>query len=489
MRSYVAVLCVCACGVSLRAADLVPFGHEWSYLHPVTGLAGDPSNTDPDFVTTWFLPDYDTTSPLAWSEPAPAPFAYGEADENGNPNVFHINAFTPGDPNFIREVGTFLPQPEGERYATYFRTTFTNSADSNEIGIELLAEDGAKVYLDGEELVSWNCCEIADPGTPADYVELSLGVGYEDGYVVGRVLVGESIPAGEHTLAVGVHQAAVDSSDMGFSMRLIEGYLQDTFIDRFQDWAYFTGIEEPSNGTLDWTKPDFDDSTWPVGTEGFGYETDPNSQADLLFGTPLPEMETEYTSLYVRRSFTIDEDPSSYDTLYFEADYDDGFVAYINGVEVLATVIDPDDDPTTGIPFDTLGNDVGAAAESTNGSGFGGVTFSIVLDDFPGLLNEGDNNVLAIHGINRFPSSDYVLAQLGLIGSGERGKSTVLRGDFDGSGQLDVADVDLLSTAIQQGDLSSEFDLDNSGEVDVADLNVWIEQVRGTYLGDANLDG
>ena len=471
------------------AIDLVPFGSEWSYWHTVDGLDGDPSNTDADFVSTWFLPDYDTTTPLPWAAPAPGPFAYGDADAGGTPNVFHIDAFTPGSLNFRRDVGTFLEQPPGERFTTYFRTTFTNDADSRDIGIELLADDGAKIYLDGEEVTSWNCCEIAGPGTPSDFAEFSSFDGFEDRYVIGRLLGGEALAAGEHTLAVAVHQSTSDSSDLGFSLRLIEGYIEEELIETGQEWSYFKGLEEPSSGTLDWTTAGFDDSRWESGVEGFGYDNDPNTLTANILGTPLPDMETDYTSLYVRKAFELSEDPSAYQTLFFNVDFDDGFLAYINGIEVVQAIADTDNDPTTGIPFDMSGEQLGAAAESTNGSGAPGITLSIDLEEFPDLLNPGGDNVLAIHGINRSPSSDYVLAQLGLLGVGERPGPTGIVGDFSGNGELDIADVEALSIAIQSANGDAEFDLDSSGEVDGEDLRVWIEDLRGSYLGDANLDG
>lgn len=68
----------------------------------------------------------------------------------------------------------------------------------------------------------------------------------------------------------------------------------------------------------------------------------------------------------LRRGFAV-SDPTKFDSLDLYIDYDDGFVAYINGREVALTITDPDSDPTTGIPFDTIGNDVNADHESTNG--------------------------------------------------------------------------------------------------------------------------
>ncbi|MCA9196999.1 MAG: PEP-CTERM sorting domain-containing protein [Planctomycetales bacterium] len=60
-------------------------------------------------------------------------------------------------------------------------------------------------------------------------------------------------------------------------------------------------------------------------------------------------------------------------------------------------------------------------------------------------------------------------------------------GDFDNSGALDAADIDLLNQAIMGGDAA--FDLDNNGMADAEDRRVWVEDLKYTYFGDSNLDG
>ncbi|MCA9215230.1 MAG: PEP-CTERM sorting domain-containing protein [Planctomycetales bacterium] len=60
-------------------------------------------------------------------------------------------------------------------------------------------------------------------------------------------------------------------------------------------------------------------------------------------------------------------------------------------------------------------------------------------------------------------------------------------GDFDGSGQRDVADLDLLATGMINGDAS--FDLDGDGDADYEDRRVWVEDLTNTFVGDANFDG
>ena len=60
-------------------------------------------------------------------------------------------------------------------------------------------------------------------------------------------------------------------------------------------------------------------------------------------------------------------------------------------------------------------------------------------------------------------------------------------GDFDGDGDTDVADVDLLCAGIRAHDLV--FDLTNDGRIDDDDLQHMINEILGTSRGDANLDG
>ncbi|WP_428386645.1 PEP-CTERM sorting domain-containing protein [Mucisphaera sp.] len=64
-----------------------------------------------------------------------------------------------------------------------------------------------------------------------------------------------------------------------------------------------------------------------------------------------------------------------------------------------------------------------------------------------------------------------------------------LLGDFDESGILDIADVDLLAAAILAGSSDSQFDLDGSSSLSNADLAFWIVDLFGSALGDSNLDG
>ena len=63
-----------------------------------------------------------------------------------------------------------------------------------------------------------------------------------------------------------------------------------------------------------------------------------------------------------------------------------------------------------------------------------------------------------------------------------------LRGDFDMDGDLDANDIDLLSLDVHTGGGDLTFDLNDDGLVDQEDRNAWVENVFGTFFGDADLN-
>jgi hypothetical protein len=62
-------------------------------------------------------------------------------------------------------------------------------------------------------------------------------------------------------------------------------------------------------------------------------------------------------------------------------------------------------------------------------------------------------------------------------------------GDFNGDGVLDLTDIDLLNQTVRAGTHDPAFDLNSDQVVDVRDRTIWVEDLRRTYFGDANLDG
>ena len=87
-------------------------------------------------------------------------------------------------------------------------------------------------------------------------------------------------------------------------------------------WNYWTGQTPPSNYG-DWNTVGYNDQTWNSGPGGIGYGD--NDDNTTIASTP---------SILLRREFQI-VDLNDITHLLFHADYDDGFIAYLNGVEIM----------------------------------------------------------------------------------------------------------------------------------------------------------
>ncbi len=62
-------------------------------------------------------------------------------------------------------------------------------------------------------------------------------------------------------------------------------------------------------------------------------------------------------------------------------------------------------------------------------------------------------------------------------------------GDFDNDGLLTAADIDALTAQILAGGNDLAFDVNLDGVVSSDDRTSWVEGLKKTYFGDANLDG
>ena len=66
--------------------------------------------------------------------------------------------------------------------------------------------------------------------------------------------------------------------------------------------------------------------------------------------------------------------------------------------------------------------------------------------------------------------------------------SVGLFGDFDESGSLDAADIDILSGKVRTATYDVVFDLTNDNMLNDTDRQMWIEELAGTLVGDADLN-
>lgn len=93
-----------------------------------------------------------------------------------------------------------------------------------------------------------------------------------------------------------------------------------TIIKKGADWSYIIPDGEISE---DWMEIEYDDSSWPVGPSGIGYGDNDDSTITS----------NGISSVFMRKVFSI-EDIDNIIEVLFHMDFDDGFVAYINGIEI-----------------------------------------------------------------------------------------------------------------------------------------------------------
>ncbi|HEX5043734.1 MAG TPA: metallophosphoesterase [Candidatus Polarisedimenticolaceae bacterium] len=158
---------------------------------------------------------------------------------------------------------------------------------------------------------------------------------------------------------------------------------------------YRANSSNPGIGTT-WTAEGFADGSWPSGTYGVGYETSLPGALGLI-ATAVP---SGTVSIYTRARFTV-ADPAQVTNLFLGADWDDGYIAWINGVEVYRSPQMPAGTPAW--------NSVPASHESSNGASpnYGSLVDVSTLG-VPAL--HAGTNVLAIGVWNTgSTSSDLVL--------------------------------------------------------------------------------
>jgi hypothetical protein len=155
--------------------------------------------------------------------------------------------------------------------------------------------------------------------------------------------------------------------------------------------AWVPGDER--HGTA-WRERIFDDSTWTVGTTGVGYEAG-SGYADEISLDLLGTMRDINQSAYMRIPFG-GVNAADFQSLTLKIKYDDGFVAFLNGVQIAARN-----------PPVTLSWEAGA---STSHNDQQALDFEeIDVGRHIGTLDPA-SNVLAIHGLNfGINSSDFLI--------------------------------------------------------------------------------
>jgi hypothetical protein len=290
-----------------EAHALVGIGSVWKYL-----------DNGSDQGSAWHDIVFDDS---AWASGG-AQLGYGDGDEH--------------------TVVSFGPDPNNKYITTYFRRTFNvpDASRYKDLMLRLLSDDGAVVYLNGQEVFRNNM--PVGPISSQSVASTTITGGAENIYrnkrIEPRFLVN-----GTNIVAVEVHQDRPDSSDISFDMELI-GTTVQPLISRGATWKY---LDNGSDQGAAWRAPSFNDGTWAAGPAQLGYGDNDESTV-VSYG---PDANNKYITTYFRHSFDV-ADAAVFKGLKLRLLKDDGAVVYLNGQEVFRSSM-----PAGAVTATTLAND------------------------------------------------------------------------------------------------------------------------------------
>ncbi len=220
-------------------------------------------------------------------------------------------------------VLSYGPDPANKYPTTYFRKTFTveGLSDFVDFQLNILYDDGVIIYINGVEFT-----RLDMPASGVDYLTYAAATtsGADEDVYNSIVVPVSFLLEGTNEIAVELHQRSASSSDISFDLELLAR--GGDLIAKGSKWKY---LDDGSNQGSAWSTLSFDDSAWSEGNGQLGYgEGDENTV--LNYG---PDPNSKYPTTYFRKCFNL-TDPSAFSQMILNVLFDDGFVLYINGIEV-----------------------------------------------------------------------------------------------------------------------------------------------------------
>ena len=177
-----------------------------------------------------------------------------------------------------------------------------------------------------------------------------------------------------------------------------------------------TAANNPLNtGAANWRTRGFNDTEWPSGTKGAGYENNPNDTTnynDLLdtnldFKSQLFGGSPKKSVVYMRCVFPAVPDRTTFNKLRLLMKYDDGFVVHLNDQEVARKYVATTVVPT--VPTAALPTPTGLATQG-NADTNAVIAEEINLDSHLSKISTTEPNVLAVYALNdKVDSSDMLI--------------------------------------------------------------------------------
>ncbi|MBT8038475.1 MAG: metallophosphoesterase [Verrucomicrobiae bacterium] len=322
-----AVLALVTGSAHAETFNLVPTTATWNYFHPTDGT--DPAIADPDFNTTWYKQNDagNSYNGPTFTGSGSGLFGYGGIGLGG----VTVNIGTPAS---------------GNRYTAYFTTTFDlGSTPASSITIlttDVLADDGAFIYINGQLATGVNVGGISDT-----YLA-TTGPSGNEGSLTTIALDESLLIDGVNTIAVSLHNTSNGSSDLGFQLELTGSDAVPVTLasETSSGWAYLQSLDGSNNDTNPaLTDFNFDDS-WldqsigtytgsavydgPAFTTGATAPFSYGSVSGISGGTILttPTISTRHTAWFIKE---VDGGVDGYSNLTLNLLANDGAFVYLNG--------------------------------------------------------------------------------------------------------------------------------------------------------------
>ena len=274
---FLAPLVIAFASSGAPAEELISTGATWSYLD-------DGSNQG----TRWRETDFDDSG---WNSGA-AQLGFGDGDEATTLEAGHISYY------FRHEV------------------TIDNPDDIAGLALSILRDDGAVVYLNGNEVYRTNMprgtIHYRTPASTTAESNAFLEFSFAPDHLV----------TGKNVVAVEVHQVSLSSSDVSFDFSLeTTTSTPGDIVPLGAAWSY---VDDGSDQGTAWRAAEFDDSGWRTGPAELGFG-DGDEETVITRGA---------LTYYFRHDFDI-EDVDAVAALQLDLRRDDGAIVYLNGTEVV----------------------------------------------------------------------------------------------------------------------------------------------------------
>jgi len=225
-------------------------------------------------------------------------------------------------------VVSYGPSATTKYITTYFRKTISipSTAAFSSFTANVKRDDGIIVYINGVERYRNNIAA----GT-VTYTTLATNASDDGATQQTFTIATGSFVNGNNTIAVEIHQAAANSSDISFDMALSGNPITSstTLIPYNSSWKY---LDKGTNQGTAWRAASFNDAAWVSGNAQLGYG-DGDEATIVSYGS---RSSNKYITTYFRKTISV-PDISQFIGYTLSLKRDDGAVVYLNGTEIFRT--------------------------------------------------------------------------------------------------------------------------------------------------------